>query len=304
MERETTVNETTTHTPRGMLCSTVGGICWGFSGACGQYLFTQYHISALWLTCVRLLAAGAILTLLALPRHREGLKTIWKHPKDAAMLICYGICGLLLCQYAYMTAISFSNAATTTVLQTLSLVFIMLLTCLRLRRLPGRREAAALVLAVFGTWLLATGGDPGHMTLSSRGLFWGLATAAAVTIYTLLPRNLLPRWGREVITGYGMLIGGVALNLVARSWEISVELPPQGWLAVGAIVIFGTVLSFSLFMQGVADLGPVKSAMLAATEPVSATVFSVFWLGTAFSPTDFIGFGAIILTIFLLAKAE
>lgn len=287
-----------------MLCSTIGGICWGFSGACGQYLFTKYGISALWLTCVRLLAAGTILTLLALPHHREGLKNIWRQPKDVALLICYGICGLMLCQYAYMTAISFSNAATTTVLQTLSLVFIMLLTCLRLRRLPGRREAVALVLAVFGTWLLATGGDPSHMTLSPQGLFWGLATAAAVTLYTLLPRKLLPRWGREVITGYGMLIGGVALNLVARSWEFTVQLPPQGWLAVAAIVVFGTVLSFSLFMQGVADLGPVKSAMLAATEPVSATVFSVFWLGTAFSATDFIGFGTIVVTIFLLAKSE
>ena len=298
------MNITISQTARGTLCTILGGIFWGFSGTCGQYLFSQYGVSSLWVTCVRLMGGGIFLTLAALPRHRAGLRDIWRGPGDVAMLLCYGIFGLLMCQYSYMTAISYSNAGTTTVLQTLNLVFIMLITCLRLRRRPNRVEVIALALALFGTFLLATGGDPTHMVLSPQGLFWGLATAAAVTVYTLMPRRLLARWGREVITGYGMLIGGLVLNLAARSWTISVELPWQGWLAMGAIVVFGTVLPFPLFMQGIQDVGPVKSSMLAATEPVSATVFSALWLGTSFSGTDLIGFSAIILTIFLLAKAE
>ena len=63
-----------------------------------------------------------------------------------------------------MTAISYSNAATATVLQTLNLVLIMLVTCLRLRRRPRRVEAVSLLLALLGTYLLATGGDPAHTT--------------------------------------------------------------------------------------------------------------------------------------------
>ena len=51
-------------------------------------------------------------------------------------------------------------------------------------------------------------------------------------------------------------------------------------------------------------MGPVKASMLAATEPLSATVFSALWLGTAFSWTDLIGFACIISTIFLLAKTD
>ena len=189
-------------------------------------------------------------------------------------------------------------------LQTLSLVIIMLLTCLRLRRRPNRVETIALLLALFGTFLLATGGDPAHMVLSPQGLFWGLATAVAATVYTLLPRRLLSRWNREVVNGWAMLIGGVVLNLGARSWTFQVDLPLRGWLAVCAIVVFGTVLSFTLFMQGIRDVGPVKSSMLASTEPVSATVFSAVWLGTAFSTVDLLGFVAIIATIFLLAQPE
>ena len=101
-----------------------------------------------------------------------------------------------------------------------------------------------------------------------------------------------------------MLIGGAVLNLAARSWTFQVSLPIQGWLAVGAIVLFGTVLSFTLFMQGIQDIGPVKSSILAATEPVSATIFSAVWLGTAFSTVDLVGFAAIIATIFLLSVPQ
>ena len=282
----------------------LGGVCWGFSGTCGQYLFSRFDVSTLWLTCLRLLAGGIIMLVLAAVRHRRELRNIWRCPGDAAMLVAYGLFGLMMCQYAYMTSISYSNAGTTTVLQTLSLVIIMLLTCLRLRRRPNRVETIALLLALFGTFLLATGGDPAHMVLSPQGLFWGLATAVAATVYTQLPRRLLSRWNREVVNGWAMLIGGVVLNLGARSWTFHVDLPFRGWLAVVSIVVFGTVLSFTLFMQGIRDVGPVKSSMLASTEPVSATVFSAVWLGTAFSAVDLMGFAAIIATIFLLAKSE
>ena len=297
------MKERNPHALRGVACAALGGVCWGFSGTCGQYLFSRFEVSSLWLTFVRLLAGGILLTAPALLRHRESVKGILRDPKDLLRLICYGICGLLLCQYAYMTAISYS-AATTTVLQNLGLLIVMGFTCLRNRRLPSRREELALVLALAGVYLLATGGDPGHMALSPKGLFWGLAAAVAVALYTLLPQSLLSRWDRDAVIGLGMLIGGVFLNVAARSWTFSVSLPVQGWLAVGTIVLLGTAVAFSLIMQGIVDLGPAKASMLASTEPVSATVFSALWLGTSFSVTDLIGFAAITTTVFLLARSE
>ena len=146
-------------------------------------------------------------------------------------------------------------------------------TCLRGHRLPSRREGAALVLALAGVYLLATGGDPRHMALSPRGLFWGLAAAVAVALYTLLPQSLLSRWDRDAVIGPGILIGGIFLNLTARSWTFSFSPPFQGWLAVGVVVLLGTAVAFSIIMRGIVDVGPAKASMLASTEPVSSTVF-------------------------------
>ena len=289
---------------KGSVCAALGGVFWGFSGTCGQYLFSEFGVSSLWVTCLRLLCAGFLMVLLAFFKNKRDLVEIWKHPKDLFVLAMFGIFGLMFCQLSYLTGISHSNAATTTVLQQLSLIIIMLITCLQSRRSPGKAELLALALALFGTFMLATGGNPGELLLSSQGLFWGLATAAAVAAYTLIPRGLMTRWSREAIRGIGMIFGGIVLNLYARSWEFEVSLPLSGWLAFGCVVIFGTVVSFTLFLRGIQDAGAVRASMLCVTEPLSAAVFSAVWLGTTFSAAELIGFAAILATIFLLAKSE
>ena len=298
------MNESRKRMIRGVLCTVIGSIFWGFSGTCGQYLFTNYEISSMWLTCVRLLSSGIILCLMALPKHKQAMVDIWKDRHDSILLVVFAIFGPTLCQYGYMTGISYANAATITMLQTLNLVIIMIIVCLQTRRKPDLRDRIALVLAMVGTYLLVTGGDPRHMVISTGGLVWGLIQAGAVTCYTLLPRSLLPKWGRPTVMGWAMLIGGVVINVFARSWTMQVSLPWQGWLAMAAIILLGTVAAFSLFLQGVADIGAVKASMLTVLEPLSATFFSAVWLGTRFSATDLIGFACILAIMFLLANEE
>lgn len=289
---------------RGCACAALGGVFWGFSGTFGQHLFAQWPVSSLWLTCVRLLSAGAILTVMALVQNAGEVKRLFCTPRDLGLTALFGVSGLMLCQYAYMTGISHSNAATTTVLQTLTIVMVMVIDCLHHRRVPRWHETLSVALALFGTFLLATGGNPRQMVLSPKGLFWGLMTAAAMTLYTLMGRPLMSRWSRSAIMGPAMLMGGTALTVGAQSWTLYTPLPETGWLLVAGIVVMGTVVSFSLFAQGIRDAGPVRSSILSVTEPVSAALLAFFWLGTQFTPADLIGFAAILATVFLLAKQD
>ena len=289
---------------RGCICAGLGGVVWGFSGTCGQYLFAHWPVSSLWLTCVRLLSAGTILLVMALIQNAGEVRRLLRSPKDLALTALYGVGGLMLCQYAYMTGISHSNAATTTVLQTLTIVMVMVIDCFHRRRIPKWHESLSVLLALFGTFMLATGGNPAQMVLSPKGLFWGIMTATAMTIYTLMGRPLMGKWSRSAIMGPAMLFGGAALTLGAQSWTAYIPLPPTGWLLIAAIVVLGTVVSFSLFAQGIRDAGPVRSSILSVTEPVSAAVLAFLWLGTQFTSADLIGFAAILATVFLLAKQE
>ena len=48
---------------KGAFLSILGGACWGLSGSCGQYLFTQQGMDSKWLVPIRLGCAGILLFL-------------------------------------------------------------------------------------------------------------------------------------------------------------------------------------------------------------------------------------------------
>ena len=90
------------------------------------------------------------------------------------------------------------------------------------------------------------------------------------------------------------------LTLCLHPWQSTMNLDTAGILAIAFIVLIGTVASFTLFLRGVGDIGPVKATFIGTLEPVSATLSSLFFLGTPFSFTDFIGFACIIATVYLI----
>lgn len=289
-------------TARGIFCTLAGGIMWGFSGTCGQYLFTYKNLDSAWLTVTRMVFAGLLLILFGLKTQKESMVGILKNKRDLISLIVFAILGLTSCQYTYLTAISYSNAGTATVLQYLGPVLIMITSCAMARRLPKGRETAAIILAVSGTFLLATHGNLNSLVISSKGLFWGLSSAFTMMLYTMIPGKIIGKWGSTVVTGYAMLIGGIFLFFLTGYWNVKI-IPDMGTiLGLAAIIIFGTAMAFSLYLQGVSDIGSVKASMLACIEPVSATLISVFWLGTEFTFMDILGLGAIITTVLLLTK--
>lgn len=256
------------------------------------------------MTTVRMLTAGVVLSIVAMTKCRDRVAGLWRNKRDALELVLFALFGLMFSQYAYLMSIDHSNAGTATVLQYLGPVLIMALVCIWRRRLPNGRETIAIVLAVGGTYLLATHGNPKTMVLSREGLIWGLLSAASLAMYTLLPARIIPKWGSIAVTGCAMLIGGIAMALIVRIWTMPVALDLKGWMAVGGIAVMGTVLAYTLYLQGVGDIGAVRASMLASVEPVSATLFSVLWLKTDFQPIDLIGFVCIMATVFLLSKKE
>jgi len=288
----------------GIFLTLIGGMLWAFSGACGQFLFSHYPVTPVWLTCIRMLGAGIVLTLYnGIHQGKKALK-IFAVKKDVYRLLAFSIMGILFCQFAYLKAIQYSNAGTATVIQYTGPVMIMIYVCVKSLKWPSSREVMAIFLAVGGTFLLATGGDIHNMLLSPKGLMWGLMAALGLAIYTLIPGKILEKWGSMIVTGYGMLIGGLVIKVITGVPFRLAGLDFYGYLAVAGMVFLGTIFSFSTYLKGVSLIGPVKAGMIASIEPVAAVLLSVFWLGTAVHITDLIGFVCILSVIFLLAKKE
>lgn len=284
---------------RGAVLTIIGGTLWGFSGTCGQFLMQTKGLTSNWLVPIRLLMAGLLLLLICYLKEGKKIFNIWK--KDALGILIFGSVGMSMCQYTYFTAIGASNAGTATVLQYIGPVLILIYISLRNMQLPRWNELVAIGLAVLGTFLLATHGDPKSMVLSEQALFWGLLSAVALAVYTVQPGKMLKEYGSAVVTAWGMLIGGILLCTIFRPWSIAVTVDTTVLMGMAVVVIVGTVIAFACYMEGIRLVGSKKGSLYASVEPVSATVFSVLWMHVSFGMMDFLGFLCIISTIYLLA---
>ena len=160
-------------------------------------------------------------------------------------------------------------------------------------------QILAIILAFSGTYLIATKGSLTNMDVSTKGLVFGLLAAVGVVIYTLLSRPIIANWGNLTITGWGMLIGGSVLFLITKAWIFPTNLDLRAWIIIAVIVIIGTAVGFSVFLESVKYIGPVKSTLLGCLEPASATLLSVLLLGNRFTVVELVGFVFVVGTVFL-----
>lgn len=284
---------------RGYMFAILGGLSWGISGVSSQYLFMKYDVSADWLTAVRMLLSGILLLMLALPKEHMRVFKIWKKGRDVLWLLAFALAGLLMCQYTFLAAIKYSNSATATVLQSLNVVLMAVVMAVWNKKKMSKIQTAAIILAISGTYLIATKGSLTSMDISAAGLVFGLLAAVGVVSYTLLSRPIIATWGNLTITGWGMLIGGSVLFVITKAWIFPTNLDFPAWILIAVIVIIGTAVGFSVFLESVKYIGPVKSTLLGCLEPASATVLSAVMLGTRFTVIELIGFAFVVGTVFL-----
>lgn len=285
---------------RGIACAVVGGAFWGFSGNCASFLFEGFGVDTFWLMCARQLLAGVLFIAFGLATDRTRLFALWTCGRDMLHILVFAFCGLLFNQFCYLKAIDTTNAGTATVLMCLQLAVIMAYSCIRARRAPRRREALGLVLALLGTFLIATGGNPASLSISPLGLAFGLGSALGGALLAIVPLSLLPKYGTPAVTGSAMLVAGVALCPAVQPWAHMPAMDGSGWAVFGLFVVVGSFLAYLLYMQGVADLGSVRASMLATSEPIAATLISVAWMGVVFAPTDLVGLVCIVAMMFLV----
>lgn len=290
-------------TKKGTILTLIAGFSWGISGISGEYLMANgVHVNLL--TSIRLLIAGIFLTILAYYRDKKTLAVLLTSKKNILGIILFTLFGLVLNQYAYLSAIHHTNAGTATVLQYATPVLVLLYTCLRNRIWPSLSEVVAIVLAIGGVYVMATHGNPSELAITSAGLFWGILSAFTYAAYLLLPVQLIRTYGSLHVISLSMLLGGILFPLVSQAWTYSFDMTGENLLALFGIVGIGTIFAYTVFLHGVSIVGAVKGSLLASVEPVASVLLTVLVMGTQFYPTDFVGMVLIIAAVLLISLRD
>ncbi|NLI63105.1 MAG: EamA family transporter, partial [Methanosarcinaceae archaeon] len=251
---------------KGVLLAAGGASLWGGSGAAAQYLFSTTDISTTWLVAVRLITAGILLTAISLAHAPQQVRALTHQRRNVGYLLAFAVLGMMNSQLSYFLAVKYSNAPTATVIQYLQPVIIIVWLAFAQRQWPRRIDCISIVIALIGTFYLVTGGRLNTLTLTPVALFWGLWCAVAAALYTLLPQSLLKRYDALAVCGLAMLVSGILLipSLFTIPWP---HLSSGDWWLVIYIIVGGTMLSYTMFLQSIRYISPSVTGILSAFEP-------------------------------------
>ncbi|MGT2682862.1 DMT family transporter [Streptococcus porci] len=290
-------------TLKGSIMVVVAGIAWGISGVSGQYLMS-HGIPINLLTSLRLFISGLVLTALILLTQRQRFFQALKSKHLWLGVILFSFFGLLLNQYAYLSAIHYTNAGTATVLQYMTPVLIVVAFCLKDRSLPTIGDSLAIFLAVLGTYIIATHGQVTNLAITPKGLFWGILSAFTYALYILIPAKLIKEWGSLIVIGLGMMISGIFFPIAVKAWQYPFSLTWGNGLALFGIVGVGTIFAYTVFLKGTTIIGAVKGSLLASVEPVASVIFGILIMHEHFYLIDLVGMTLIMLAVFLISYKD
>lgn len=288
----------------GLLMILSASVFWGIAGTMIQWLIERDYVRVEGLVALRLIPAG-LMILLFLRIRKQNVWAVWKDWQARIPLVLYGIAGILGLQYSFMNTIKYDSAINATLFQFTGPILIALYIALKFKKLPVFAEWLSMIAAFLGIFLVITGGSVHRLSLHTEGLFWGALTALTFAFYTVYPIKLLQKWGAALISGWGMLIGGVFFAFVRMPFHqegmIVHQLDAFSIFLLIFIVIFGTGFAFMLYLGSLRYLKPVVTSILSSIEPFTTVVFSVLWLAESFTFLQGIGGAFIVGSAMLLS---
>lgn len=289
---------------KGILLIFLCTMMWALNGNVGAYIFQNKGFTPDVLVAIRLTTVGVILLVHDLHRSgRYAFRVVRKRENIPAFLL-YSLGGILCMQYGYFTAISYSNAPTTTLIQYTGMFFVIFVAAIMERTWPKPIVYPTLALCSLGLFLMVTGGDPSNLQVSSKALFWGMISAVGFTCFNLAPTGLSKTYRSMEIIGPSMLLGGSLLILLTRpdftapTWDV------QSTLCVIFTIIGGTLIPFWAFLEGARYTGAQKSSIFALSEAVFSAIVAMVLYHLKFQATDLVGMLMIFGSVLLLSLSK
>jgi DME family drug/metabolite transporter len=280
-----------------LLCLALAGVLWGAGGLAGTLLGKVSGLSPLGVATVRLLAGGVLLVAFR-------MATRQRLPRARAAWARIAIAGLLAggFQAAYFLSISLSSVSLATLITIGGTpVIVHVAELITGRQRPERSSLITLAVALAGLGLLIglpAGGHSRTALLASAG--FALLSAAGFAALTLIGASPVPGLDDLAMTGYGSLLGGLALLPLAiifgatalggaAAGGIVFRAPAESLGLVAGLGIGPTALAYILYYRGLRSASPTTAALMSLLEPLTAAILGTAILGDRLGPAGIAG---------------
>ena len=278
----------------------IATLCWGANAVAGKIAIG--HISPMLLTAARWFFAFVLIVVISLPQLRRDWPEIRRH---WPLLTFLGVIGYTAFNAFLYNAVLYTTAINVAIEQAGIPALIFLGNFLLFRMRVSLAQIAGFSLALLGVALTATHGKP--LQIIALDLNFGdalmLVAIAAYAAYTILLR-----W-RPAIHWKSMMalsaLGAFVSAIPLAGWEIAAGAAiwpdTEGWVIALWTSVFASLLAQTLYILGVAGIGPNRAGLFINLVPVFGTLLSVLVVG---EPLQLFHVAALALALGGIAIAE
>ncbi|WP_040215039.1 DMT family transporter [Clostridium polynesiense] len=277
----------------------LAGILWSTMGifvrALGSFGFSPMDIS-----CFRLCSTAIMLVIFLVVKDKNKLKI---NIKDIGWFFGLGVGSLLLTSYFYFTTLTLTSISVAVILMYTAPTMVMIMSILFFKEAFTYRKLISLLLA-FGGCILVSGIGTGS-SITLNGFIMGLASGLSYALYSIFGTVLLKKYHPYTVTLYGFFTAALASIIISDIPGMGNVISltsnkPRLLILIIAIGFFTAFAPFLLYTLGLRDVEASKASIMAAIEPMAATIIGFIYFKEPLSVSSMSGIfliiGAIILT--------
>lgn len=237
-------------------------------------------------------ALATLLVLAAVGWLRPGLLVVTG--RDLGRIAVLGV-GMAASQYTYYFALARLPVATVLLVIYTAPLLVLAASLTLYGERPRRHDVAAATLALAGAAFVIRAYEPAALVVNAAGLAASAFCSVTFAFYNLWAKTVPPVVAPWTVLTYSLATAAVLWLPVAPPWALLLTPhPPAFWLGLGVVVLFGTLVPFSLYLAGLARISAAHASVTSTLEPAVAAAVAFAVLGESLAWPQLAG-GALVL---------
>lgn len=229
--------------------------------------------------------------------------------KTGGIIFLLGLTGVFFYNICFFTGLKYIQANQASLIIACNPIFITFFSSLIFKEKLTTLKSAGIAISVFGALTVISNGNPGNLFAMGTGkgelLIFGCV--ASWVIYSILGKKAMVHLSPVATVCYSSIAGTLMLGIPAMGNQLFSRITSYSATVWGCLIylgVFGTVLGFIWYYQGIRDIGPTKAGIFINFVPVSAIFLSFFILDEPITPSLILGTIFVITGVYLTNRPQ
>jgi len=252
--------------------------------------------------------AAASMLLIVLTWNIEG-KLPAPKKSQVIPIVLLGMTGVFAYNAMFFRALKIIEAGRAALIIATCPIFIAISSALFLKEKFTATKALGVIISISGAIIVISKGNLLGIFKGNFGLgeFYIFCCVLSWTAYSLIGRTVMSDLSPLAAVSYSCVIGAAALAIPAYFEGVMQNIGHHSvmdWVSIGYLSIFGTVIGFVWYYEGIKQIGPTKAGLFINFVPIFAILLAFLILREAITISLVTGAVLVISGVYLTNKAS